>query len=164
MGWCWRYSRRWPCAAGTAGGAGPPAPPGRTAAPWAALLAGAAFCWFFSPNRTLRGRAPESLPQLRFAAQITAAADTSLLNYGTLDGGFYTAAGVLPPARYFCVTNMPLEGQWEEQNALMEAGGTAWAVALVGDLEQRFPQYRCVDRCTYDGGEGTVTWYLYRRQ
>lgn len=138
--------------------------PGRTAAPWAALLAGAAFCWFFSPNRTLRGRAPESLPQLRFAAQITAAADTSLLNYGTLDGGFYTAAGVLPPARYFCVTNMPLEGQWEEQNTLMEAGGTAWAVALVGDLEQRFPQYRCVDRCTYDGGEGAVTWYLYRRQ
>ena len=49
-------------------------------------------------------------------------------------------------------------------NALMEAGGTAWAVALVGDLEQRFPQYRCVDRCTYDGGEGAVTWYLYRRQ
>ena len=49
-------------------------------------------------------------------------------------------------------------------NALMEAGGTAWAVALVGGLEQRFPQYRCVDRCTYDGGEGTVTWYLYRRQ
>ena len=71
---------------------------------------------------------------------------------------------MLPPARYFCVTNMPLEGQWEEQNTLMEAGGTAWAVALVGDLEQRFPQYRCVDRCTYDGGEGAVTWYLYRRQ
>ena len=46
----------------------------------------------------------------------------------------------------------------------MEAGGTAWAVALVGDLEQRFPQYRCVDRCIYDGGEGAVTWYLYRRQ
>ena len=71
---------------------------------------------------------------------------------------------MLPPARYFCVTNMPLEGQWEEQNALMEAGGTAWAVALVGDLEQRFLQYRCVDQCTYDGSEGAVTWYLYRRQ
>lgn len=136
----------------------------RSAAPWAAVLAGLAFCWFASPNRPLRGRPAGSLPQLRFAARITASADASLLNYGTLDGGFYTAAGVLPPARYFCVTNMPLEGQWEEQNALMEQGATAWAVALVGDLEQRFPLYRCVDQCSYDGGEGTVTWYLYQRQ
>ncbi len=137
---------------------------GRRAAPWALVLAGVAFCWFLSPNRALRGRAPESLPQLRFAARIAAGAETSLLNYGTLDGGFYTAAGVLPPARYFCVTNMPLEGQWEEQNALLENGAVEYAVALVGDLEQRFPLYRCVDRCAYDGGEGAVTWYLYQRQ
>lgn len=137
---------------------------GRMAAPWALVLAGAAFCWFLSPNRALRGRAPESLPQMRFAARIIAGEDPSLLNYGTLDGGFYTAAGVLPPARYFCVTNMPLEGQWEEQNALLENGAVEYAVALVGDLEQRFPHYRCVDQCTYDGGEGTVTWYLYQWQ
>src|SRR5699024_9978760 len=75
------------------------------AAPWAALAAAALFCWAASPNRNLRGRAADTLPQTRFAAQINAQPGASLLNYGTLDGGFYTAVGVLPPCRYFCVTN-----------------------------------------------------------
>lgn len=136
----------------------------RRAAPWAALAGAVLYCWVASPNRPLRGRAPQSLPQLCFARQITAEPDASLLNYGTLDGGFYTASGVLPPCRYFCVTNMPLEEQWTQQNELLETGHVTYAVALVGDLEQRFPRYRCIDQCSYDGGEGTVTWYLYQRQ
>ena len=63
----------------------------------------------------------------------------SLLNYGTLDGGFYTAAGVLPPCRYFCVTNMPLEAQWAEQNTLLQTGAVDYAVALVDDLRPALP-------------------------
>ena len=40
-----------PCAAGTVGGAGPPAPrPGRTAPPWAALLAGRGVLLVFQPK------------------------------------------------------------------------------------------------------------------
>lgn len=136
----------------------------RAGVPWAALATAALFCWVASPNRNLRGRAADALPQTRFAAQINATPGASLLNYGTLDGGFYTAAGVLPPCRYFCVTNMPLEAQWTEQNSLLERGAVDYVVALVDDLGQRFPQYVCVDACRYDGGEGEVTWYLYRRQ
>ena len=136
----------------------------RCAAPWAALAAAALFCWAASPNRNLRGRAADTLPQIRFAAQINAQPGASLLNYGTLDGGFYTAAGVLPPCRYFCVTNMPLEAQWAEQNTLLQTGAVDYAVALVDDLQTRFPQYVCIDACRYDGGEGEVTWYLYQKQ
>lgn len=136
----------------------------RTATPWLALAAAAVVCWAASPNRNLRGRAADTLPQVRFAAQINAAPGAGLLNYGTLDGGFYTAAGVLPPCRYFCVTNMPLEAQWAEQNTLLENGAVDYTVALVDDLGQRFPQYTCIDACRYDGGEGEVTWYLYRKQ
>ena len=132
--------------------------------PGAAVVLGAAVCWVASPNAPLRGRAAESLPQQRFAAVIARQAGATLLNYGTLDGGFYTAAGLLPPCRYFCVTNMPLQDQWTEQDALMDAGGVDYAVALVGNLQDRFPLYRCVDQCSYDGGEGAVTWYLYQRQ
>ena len=136
----------------------------RCAAPWAALAAAALFCWAASPNRNLRGRAADTLPQIRFAAQINAQPGASLLNYGTLDGGFYTAAGVLPPCRYFCVTNMPLEAQWAEQNTLLQTGAVDYAVALVDDLQTRFPRYVCIDACRYDGGEGEVTWYLYQKQ
>lgn len=132
--------------------------------PGVVLVLGAVVCWMASPNAPLRGRKADSLPQRRFAATISRQGGTSLLNYGTLDGGFYTACGVLPPCRYFCVTNMPLQDQWTEQDALLDTGGVEYAVALVGNLQERFPLYRCVDQCSYDGGEGAVTWYLYRRQ
>lgn len=142
-----------------------PLPSGlRMAAPWMGVTAACVVCWFGSPNKPLRGRSADTLPQLRFAQTITAEPGASLLNYGTLDGGFYTASGLLPPCRYFCVTNMPLEDQWTEQNALLEQGQVTYVVALVEDLGQRFPQYTCIDQCSYDGGEGTVTWYLYRHQ
>ena len=134
------------------------------AAPWIGLAAACVFCWYGSPNKPLRGRASDTLPQQRFAQTIAAEPGASLLNYGTLDGGFYTASGLLPLCRYFCVTNMPLEDQWTEQNALLEQGQVTYIVALVDDLGQRFPQYTCIDQYSYDGGEGTVTWYLYRHQ
>ena len=137
--------------------------PVRMLLPWAGLAAAAAFAWLASPNAPLRGRGAESLPQLRFAWTMAADEEASLLNYGTLDGGFYTASGLLPPGRYFCVTNMPLEAQWTEQNRLLQEGTVTYVVALVDDLEQRFPSYHCIDEASYDGGEGTVTWYLYRR-
>lgn len=59
------------------------------------LAAGAAWCFAFSPNRALRFRDADTMPQTRFAAKINGA---SLLNYGTLDGGFYTTAGCFRPA------------------------------------------------------------------
>ena len=135
--------------------------PVRTAPPWAVLAAGAAACYALTPNRALRGRARADLPQYRFAAQINGG---SLLNSGTLDGGFYPAAGVLPPCKYFCVTNMPLDDQWTDQQADLKAGAVEYVVALTGDLLGDFPQYAVIDRCSYDGGEGEVTWYLYQLQ
>ena len=127
----------------------------------AAVALALVWCVTRSPNRALRWRTADSMPQRRFARQINGA---SLLNYGTLDGGFYTAAGVLPPCRYFCVTNMPLDDQWAEQNALLAEGGVDYVVALTGDLGTAFPRYAVVDQCSCDGGEGLLTWYLYKRQ
>ena len=130
-------------------------------APAAAVALALVWCVTRSPNRALRWRTADSMPQRRFARQINGA---SLLNYGTLDGGFYTAAGVLPPCKYFCVTNMPLNDQWTDQQAVLKAGGVDYVVALTGDLHGDFPQYAVIDRCSYDGGEGEVTWYLYQLQ
>ena len=85
---------------------------------------------------------PAAKPQPRFAgaARRKACPSSGLpkssarcptLLYSTtarLDGGFYTAAGVLPPCRYFCVTNMPLQDQWQQQWDLLDAGrcGAMW--------------------------------------
>ena len=80
-----------------------------------------------------------------------------------MDGGFYTAAGVLPPCRYFCVTNMPLQDQWQQQWDLLDAAAVDYVVALTGDLQNDYPIYHCVSSQTYNGGEGEVTWYLYTK-
>ncbi len=124
----------------------------------AGIAAAAAWCLLLSPNRALRGRTAESLPQLQFAEIIRQTPNATLLNYGTLDGGFYTAAGVLPPCRYFCVTNMPLQDQWQQQWDLLDAA----AVDYVGGPDRRsgqndYPIYHCVASQTYNGGEGEVT-------
>lgn len=123
----------------------------------------AVWCILVSPNRALRGRPAESLPQVQFAEIIRRTPEATLLNYGTLDGGFYTAAGVLPPCRYFCVTNMPLQDQWQQQWDLLNAAAVDYVVALTGDLQNDYPIYHCIASQTYDGGEGTVTWYLYAK-
>ena len=62
------------------------------------------------------------------------------------------------------VTNMPLDDQWTDQQAVLKAGAVDYVVALTGDLHGDFPQYAVIDRCSYDGGEGEVTWYLYQLQ
>lgn len=133
----------------------------KAAAPWAALALAAVWCFALSPNRALRGRSADEMPQLRFAKEINGG---TLLNYGTLDGGFYTAAGVLPPCRYFCVTNMPLDDQWVDQQAVLSASAVDYVVALTDDLGINFPQYTVIDSCRYNGGEGELTWYLYKLQ
>lgn len=132
------------------------------ALPAAALAAALGFGMLTGPHTDQLLRPRQELPQYRFADAILEAGGTSLLNYGTLDGGFYTASGLMPPCRFFCVTNLPLPEQQQQQDALLQAGGVEYVVALDGELDARFPRYRLVDRADYDGGEGMRTWYLYR--
>ena len=113
-------------------------------------------------QRQRAGRPAQQLPQYRFAADIRADGGGTLLNYGTLDGGFYTVTGQLPPCKYFCVTNLPLAEQQQQQDALLAAGGVDYVVTLDAGLDSRFANCTQMDAVTYDGGEGPVTWYLYR--
>ena len=79
-----------------------------------------------------------------------------------MDGGFYTVTGQLPPCKYFCVTNLPLAEQQQQQDALLAGGGVDYVVTLDAGLDSRFANCTPMDAVTYDGGEGPVTWYLYR--
>ena len=93
----------------------------------------------------------------RPAAAGTVAALAAGLAFTSLMGGYLVY-------RYFCVTNMPLDDQWAEQNALLAEGAVDYVVALTGDLGTAFPRYAVVDQCSCDGGEGLLTWYLYKLQ
>ena len=131
--------------------------------PVAGCAAALAFSLLTCGNVDQILRPEEALPQYRFAAEMRAGGGGTLLNYGTLDGGFYTVAGQLPPCKYFCVTNLPLPEQQEQQDTLLEQGRVDWVVSLDCDLNARFADYVLKDQAAYDGGEGQITWYLYRK-
>lgn len=89
--------------------------------------------------------------------------DPTLLNYGTLDGGFYLAAGIAPTQRVFCGLNLPLKDLAEQQNACAAAGEVDFIVTYD---EVSFPLYDLV--ATYPAVEGHSdagpVWRLYERK
>jgi len=106
----------------------------RMAKPRAAAAAGAAaaavciaLAPVLSPNMHADYGAPFGTPreetmQYRVAALIREAPDASLLNYGFMDAGFFTAAGLSPQVKYFHQTNVPLEEMLVEQRRYISEG------------------------------------------
>ena len=68
------------------------------------------------------GQPREESMQYRFAAHINETEDATLLNYGFMDAGFYTAAGLVPQVKYFHQTNVPLQEMLDEQIRYIEEG------------------------------------------
>ena len=93
----------------------------------AAVLAAACvgLCPLLSGNMTADYGAPFGQPreetmQYRIAAYLEP--DATLLNYGFMDAGFYTAAGLVPNVKYFHQTNVPLEEMLAEQERYLKEG------------------------------------------
>ncbi len=113
-------------------------------APLCAVCAGAValcvgLCPLLSYNMTADYGAPfgspkESTMQYRFAALIAQTPDATLLNYGFMDAGFYTAAGVVPNVKYFHQTNVPLQEMLDEQLRYIEQGVCDYVVARSGKV------------------------------
>jgi hypothetical protein len=135
----------------------------------AAALAGltivsAALCVFTTPNRgdLLAPRAQTM--QYRFAAIINRTPNATLLNYGFMDAGFYTAAGIVPSVKYFHQTNVPLPEMRSEQARYVAEGITDYVVsraALPADMAARYSLVAMTDA-------PESFWYrqvfLYRRK
>ena len=68
------------------------------------------------------GEKKENTMQYRFAAIMQDTPGASGLNYGFMDAGFYTAAGITPQVKYFHRTNVPLEEMIAEQNRYIREG------------------------------------------
>lgn len=112
-----------------------------------AIILVAGFAWFFSPNAYLRGAKQATMPQYRFAKIMEQKAHPTLLNVGFLDGGFYTAAGIVPSVPAFCQLN----GNASVVRTLQEEAIAARKVDfLVTRGEERtFAGYRLIDRADF---------------
>ena len=86
------------------------------------LVCAGLFSWVFSSNTYLMQYEKEVMPQYQFKEIILSVEDPSLLNYGFLDGGFYTVCDLVPECKYFCTLNIPLEDMFEAMDMQIALG------------------------------------------
>lgn len=102
----------------------------------------------------------EELPQFQFAQIIVQSEDPSLLNYGFLDGGFYTAAGVDPEYQYFFQANIDLKEMKEQQDMVVEKGMVEFVVTQ--DEQYDWALYEEIASADFKMEGQPVTYYLYQ--
>lgn len=124
-----------------------------------ALCCAGLVAFFTSGNVYLMHYTREELPQYRFAKIINSVENPTLLNYGFLDGGFYTAAGIVPDSRYFCQLNIKLPEMYLAQSLSVLQQETDFVVTRSKPLYNG--DYICVDTASLVFEEKKYTYYLY---
>lgn len=102
------------------------------------------------------------LPQYEFAKIISKSENATLLNYGFLDGGFYTTTGIIPNCRFFCNLNIELDEIMQTQNRFIKEGKVDFVVTLDAELESE--QYKCVAFSTFYFEGVDFKYFLYQRK
>lgn len=123
------------------------------------VLSIAASFWL-TPNRDMMGVKKSELPQYQFAQIIHQVESPSLLNYGFLDAGFYTAAGLLPNCKAFCKLNVPLEEMMLLQEKYVREGLCDFVVT--GGKELEYEHYTLIAESSIIYEETMRTYYLYQ--
>ena len=113
-----------------------------------------------SPNRSFRNVRKEELPQIQFAGIINTIPHATLLNYGFLDYGFYTAAGIVPNTRYFCKLNSSIAGMTQEMDSYLENKDVDFVVTRSRKLKSDNYQLVSTAEDTYE--QKHFTYYLYQ--
>lgn len=119
--------------------------------------------FIISPNTYFIGYSKSDLPQYQFKETIDTVKDPTLLNYGFLDGGFYTVCDIVPNCKYFCGLNIPLDELTETQIYYAENGLVDFIITR--NEQPDFELYDCVDQCIYsyeENKEDEDTFYLYQ--
>ena len=114
-------------------------------------------------------RSKQILPQFQLAETISKTPDAKVLIYDTIDGGYYTAAGILPANRYFCFLN--IEDNYpdilEEQDRLIEEGYFDYIITTYY-FEENWDNYEFVQEAAgtyvnYDRTSYYEGFKLYKR-
>lgn len=125
------------------------------------------LCLIFSDNAFLIGTKKEDTWQYKFAEIIERSDEKTLINYGSLDLGLYTAANIVPSERFFCHLNINLD---EMDKAMDEAIAQKRAKFVV--YRGNFPplilmqNYKIVSRevshLEFEGS--SITYFLLERK
>lgn len=136
-----------------------------------ASVSAIALCLPCSSNTFLLGRSREDTWQYKFAEIIERSDEKTLVNYGALDLGLYTAAGIVPDERFFCHLNIELD---EMETALDRAVSERRAKFVVyrgGPSISSVPaliteNYKLVarERSHLEFEGSTATYYLFERK
>lgn len=120
------------------------------------------LCLYVSPNAGMIFYDRESLPQYYFKNIIGKFENPTLLNYGFLDGGFYTVCNIVPTYKYFCKLNMKLPEMIFMQDEVVKSGKVDFVVTQNRELKDE-DLYKCVAVSAYrDHLEGLKTYRLYQ--
>lgn len=124
-----------------------------------ALIFSGTFAYCTSGNTYLTAYEKDDLPQYKFEKIICSTDDPTLLNYGFLDGGFYTVTGITPDSKYFCRLNIQLPEMYEAQAAEIYMQNPDFVVTRSFPLT--FGAYTCVATATQYFEGVDFTYYLY---
>lgn len=131
------------------------------AAAWALAAAVIPLLVLWCGSRYLLLYPKEQMPQFAFAQIMNEKENATMLHYRVLDGGFYTASGIVPNCKYFCGLNVLLDEIDAEQDRYLTEGLVDFVVTE--DMELPFPRYRQVS--SFDTGfpNSTHTYRLYQK-
>ncbi len=125
-------------------------------------LAGAYSLWQ-SPNVTALLEPRAQTMQYQFAALVNRTPNATLLNYGFMDAGFYTACDIAPSVKYFHQTNVPLEEMLSEQERYVAEGVTDYVVTRGRQPDSIGLHYTLIATAKPPTDFWYDTVYLYRR-
>lgn len=118
------------------------------------------FCT--SPNVSLFRLKKSDYPQFQFAKVINEKENATLLNYGFLDGGFYTVANIVPNCKYFTGLNIPNPRIMEEQNRFVEEMLVDFVITCDQKLESE--NYELVQSVRSEIRKSSGEYFLYQRK
>lgn len=122
----------------------------------AMLAAAGTVGYLISPNTKDLLKPRDETVQYRIAAVVSRTPNATLLNYGAMDVGFYTACDIAPSVKYFHRPNVPLDEIMDEQNRYVEEGLTDYVVATSAGTDFEIFQSKYT-LAAEDSG-----WSLYR--
>jgi hypothetical protein len=128
----------------------------------AVLALSVAAALYLTPNRYLMQYEKQDMPQYQFAQIIRQKENATLLNYGFLDGGFYTVAEIVPNCKAFCQLNLPLAEMYETQQYYAENGLCDFIVSR--NRELNFEKYALVAESSLYFEGSVWTYRLYELQ
>ncbi len=123
------------------------------------LMLSGTFAYCTSTNTYLTAYQKDDLPQYKFEKIICSMENPSLLNFGFLDGGFYTVTDIVPDCKYFCRLNIMLPEMFAGQDAEVLLQNPDFVVTRSAPLP--FGAYTRVAEATQYFEGVDFTYYLY---